>query len=52
MTIVVNDHPANKFSWDGTSYFSFFDADLGVTVFIPDIQPDHPSLVNCRNLQP
>lgn len=51
VTIVVNDHPANKFSWDGESYLSFFEPELGVTVFIPEIVPDHPSLANCHKLQ-
>ena len=53
VTIVGNfDLPPSKFSWDGISYFSFFDPDLGVTIFIPDIQGDHPSLVHCKNLNP
>ena len=51
VTIVVNDHPANKFSWDGTSYMEIFVPDLGITAFIPDIEPDHPSLENCHRLQ-
>lgn len=51
VTIVVNDHPANKFTWDGTSYMSFTVPELGITAFIPDIEADHPSLENCHNLQ-
>ncbi len=51
VTIVINDHPANKFSWDGETYDEFFEPELGVTVFIPAIVPDHPSLANCHKLQ-
>lgn len=51
VTIVVNDHPSNKFSWDGETYDEFFAADLGVTVFIPALVPDHPSLANCHHLR-
>lgn len=44
------DHPSSKFSWDGVTYFSFFEPELGVTVYVPAVEPDHPSLANCHNL--
>ena len=53
VTIVGDfDQPASKFSWDGVTYEQFFEPDLGVTVFVPAIVPDHPSLANCKNLNP
>lgn len=53
LTVVGNfDHPASKFSWDGVTYESFFDEELGLTIFFPAIVPDHPGLMNCKNLQP
>ena len=53
LTVVVDlDRPASKFSWDGETYESFFDPELGVTIFFPAIEPDHPGLMNCKNLRP
>lgn len=52
LTIVVADQPALKFSWDGETYVSQFDPELGLTIFFPAIEPDHPGLLNCNNLQP
>lgn len=53
LTVVLDlDQPASKFSWDGVTYDSFFDPDLGLTVFFPAIEPDHPGLLNCKSLQP
>lgn len=46
------DQPASKFSWDGESYESFFEPDLGVTVFVPAVEADHAGLLHCHNLQP
>lgn len=46
------DQPASKFSWDGESYESFFEPDLGVTVFVPAFEADHAGLLHCHNLQP
>ena len=53
VTIVGDfDKPASKFSWDGVTYFSLFEPELGVTVFVPAIEGTHPSLAKCHNLQP
>ena len=53
VTIVGDfDKPASKFSWDRVTYFSLFEPELGVTVFVPAIEGTHPSLAKCHNLQP
>ena len=44
------DQPASKFSWDGVTYESFFEPELGVTVFVPAVEADHAGLLNCHNL--
>lgn len=52
VTIRLDDErPSSKFSWDGTSFFSFPVPGIG-TVFVPLADPDHPAFENCANLQP
>lgn len=50
------DHPSSKFTWDGSTYVGPLPFDVdgdGVSdldLFVPALEPDHPSLAHCHNL--